>query len=46
MMRDQDGHVVKKGQVIFRIEPDERVSTESPESVAARRRETTLALLG
>ena len=46
LMRDQDGHVVKKGQVIFRIEPDERVSTESPESVAARRRATTLSLLG
>jgi hypothetical protein len=37
---------VKKGQVIFRIEPDERVSTESSESVATRRRATTLALLG
>ena len=46
LMRDQDAHVVKKGQVIFRIEPDERVSTESPESVAARRRATTLSLLG
>jgi biotin carboxyl carrier protein len=45
LMRDNDGHVVKKGQVIFRIEPDERVSTESPESVAARRRATTLSLL-
>ena len=46
LMRDQDGTVVKKGQVIFRIEPDERLSVESPETVAARRRETTLALLG
>ena len=46
LMRDMDGHVVKKGQVIFRIEPDERVSTESEESVAARRRATTLSLLG
>jgi biotin carboxyl carrier protein len=45
-MRDHDGQVVKKGQVIFRIEPDERVSAESPESVAARRRATTLSLLG
>jgi acetyl/propionyl-CoA carboxylase alpha subunit len=45
LMRDRDGHVVKKGQVIFRIEPDERISTESPESVAARRRATTLSLL-
>jgi acetyl/propionyl-CoA carboxylase alpha subunit len=45
LMRDQDGRVVKKGQVIFRIEPDERVSSESPESIAARQRATTLALL-
>ena len=46
LMHEQDGHVVKKGQVIFRIEPDERVSAEAPESVAARRRATTLSLLG
>ena len=46
LMRDQDGRVVKKGQVMFRIEPDERVSSEAPESIAARRRATTLALLG
>jgi biotin carboxyl carrier protein len=45
LMHDRDGQVVKKGQVIFRIEPDERVSAESPESVAARRRATTLSLL-
>jgi hypothetical protein len=37
---------VKKGQVIFRIEPDERPSSESPESIAARRRATTLELMG
>ncbi len=46
LMRDQDGRVVKKGQVIFRIEPDERVSSEAPDSLASRRRATTLALLG
>jgi multidrug efflux pump subunit AcrA (membrane-fusion protein) len=44
-MRDRDGTVVKKGQVIFRIEPDERLAVESPEAVAARRRATTLSLL-
>jgi biotin carboxyl carrier protein len=44
-MKDRDGHVVAKGEVIFRIEPDERVEVESPEDVAARRREVTLALL-
>jgi acetyl/propionyl-CoA carboxylase alpha subunit len=44
-MRDQDGTVVKKGQVIFRIEPDERVVVEAPEAIAARRREVTVSLL-
>jgi acetyl/propionyl-CoA carboxylase alpha subunit len=46
LMRERDGTVVKKGQVIFRIEPDERLAQEEPEAVAARRRTTTLALLG
>jgi len=46
LMHERDGQVVKKGQVILRIEPDERVSSEPPESIAARRRATTLALLG
>jgi acetyl/propionyl-CoA carboxylase alpha subunit len=45
LMRDRDGTVVKKGQVIFRIEPDERLAEEKPEAVAARRRTTTLSLL-
>jgi acetyl/propionyl-CoA carboxylase alpha subunit len=45
LMRDKDGTVVKKGQVIFRIEPDARLEQEDPEAVAARRRSATLALL-
>jgi acetyl/propionyl-CoA carboxylase alpha subunit len=45
LMQGRDGHVVKKGQTIFRIEPEERVTAEPPEAVAARRRATTLALL-
>jgi biotin carboxyl carrier protein len=45
LMRDKDGTVVKKGQVIFRIEPDARLEQEDPEAVAARRRSTTLSLL-
>jgi multidrug efflux pump subunit AcrA (membrane-fusion protein) len=44
-MKGLDGTVVAKGQVIFRIEPDERVDEESPESLSARRRAATLALL-
>jgi acetyl/propionyl-CoA carboxylase alpha subunit len=46
LMHDHDGTVVKKGQAIFRIEPDERVVIESPEAIAARRREVTVSLLG
>ena len=46
VMKDRDGTVVKKGERIFRIEPDERIEPESPEARAVRARETTLALLG
>ena len=45
LMADRDGSVVKKGERIFAIEPDERRSAESPAEVARRRREATLALL-
>lgn len=45
LMKERDGTVVAKGQVIFRIEPDERLEEESPEAVAARIRETTRSLL-
>ena len=45
LMQGRDGSVVKKGEPIFRIEPDERREPESPEAAARRRRENTLALL-
>ena len=45
LMADRDGSVVQKGQVIFRIEPDERVEQESESARAARVRAATLALL-
>jgi hypothetical protein len=45
LLPDADGTIVKKGQAILKIEPDERVVVESPEAVAARRREVTAALL-
>jgi acetyl/propionyl-CoA carboxylase alpha subunit len=45
LMADRDGSVVKKGERIFQIEPDERRGPESPEQVARRRREATLALV-
>jgi acetyl/propionyl-CoA carboxylase alpha subunit len=45
LMTGRDATVVKKGEVIFRIEPDERREPETPEATARRRREATLALL-
>jgi len=45
LMHDRESSVVKKGQPIFKIEPDQRIAVESPELVARRRREATLALL-
>jgi acetyl/propionyl-CoA carboxylase alpha subunit len=45
LMAERDGSVVKKGERIFLIEPDERRGPESPEQIARRRREATLALL-
>jgi biotin carboxyl carrier protein len=38
---DTDGSIIRKGQPIFKISPDERVVVESPEDIAARRREVT-----
>jgi len=36
LMADRDGSVVQKGQVIYRIEPDERVAEESEEACSSR----------
>jgi biotin carboxyl carrier protein len=38
---ESDGMIISKGQPIFKITPDERPVIESPEEVAARRREFT-----
>ena len=45
LMDGRDGSVVKKGEAVFRIEPDERRDPETPEAAAARKRVATLALL-
>ena len=45
LMADSDGAIIQKGQLIFRIEPDEKIVEESDDEIAARRREVTLALL-
>lgn len=38
---DDDGVIIKKGQPIFKITPDEKIVVESPEDIAARRRDVT-----
>jgi len=45
LMADKDGSTVHKGQVIFKIEPDEKVDEETEEQATERRRAATLALL-
>jgi multidrug efflux pump subunit AcrA (membrane-fusion protein) len=45
-MTGQDGAIVRKGQVIFRIEPDERIEEETPAQVQERRGRVTSGLLG
>ena len=46
LMKDDDGAIVKAGQTILRIEPDEVVEEESEEVIRARQRELTISLLG
>jgi acetyl/propionyl-CoA carboxylase alpha subunit len=45
-MADADGSVVKTGQVIFEIEPDEVVIEESEAEILSRRERVTQAALG
>ncbi len=45
VMKDSDGSIVKAGQTIFRIEPDEVIEEESEGVILTRRRELTLSLL-
>ncbi|MCP5068334.1 MAG: biotin carboxylase, partial [bacterium] len=45
LMAGLDATVVAKGQAIFKIEPDERIVEEAPETMAARVRACTLSLL-
>jgi acetyl/propionyl-CoA carboxylase alpha subunit len=46
LLSNSDGAVVKSGQAIFAIEPDEMVVEESDSDIAARRKRITLAALG
>ncbi|MFK7897653.1 MAG: biotin/lipoyl-containing protein [Myxococcota bacterium] len=45
-MADSDGSVVKAGQVIFEIEPDEVLVVESEADIAARKKRVTTEILG
>ncbi len=45
LMQDVDGAVVKAGQAIFEIEPDEILVVESDSEIAARRKQVTEATL-
>jgi acetyl/propionyl-CoA carboxylase alpha subunit len=42
---EEDGVIIKKGQPIFKITPDEKIVEESPEEIASRRREVTAQFL-
>ena len=46
LMTDADGSVVKAGQVVFEIEPDEILVEESEAEITARRKTITLTALG
>jgi len=46
LIQDVDGSVVKAGQAIFEIEPDEILVIESDSDIAARRKQVTEATLG
>jgi len=42
---DEDGTIIKKGQPLFKITPDEKVIVESPEEINARRKNETDSFL-
>lgn len=45
LMENMDGAIVKQGQPLFKVTPDERVVEEDPVEIANRRRTATEALL-
>ena len=42
---DADGVIIKKGQPLFKITPDEKIVIETPEEVSARKRNKTAQFL-
>ncbi len=45
VMIDTDGVIIKKGQPLFKITPDEQIVIETPEEIAERKRARTAACL-
>ncbi|MDY0006087.1 MAG: biotin carboxylase N-terminal domain-containing protein [Spongiibacteraceae bacterium] len=45
VLMEGDGVIIKKGQPLFKITPDETIVVESPEDIKARRRKATDAFL-
>jgi pyruvate/2-oxoglutarate dehydrogenase complex dihydrolipoamide acyltransferase (E2) component len=43
---DSDGVIIKKGQPLFKVTPDEKIVIETPEEIAERMRDKTAAFLG
>lgn len=41
VLLDTDGVIIKKGQPLFKITPDEKIVIETPEEIAARKRKKT-----
>jgi len=42
---EDDGVIIKKGQPLFKVTPDEMIVVETPEKIQARRRAATVAFL-
>ncbi len=42
---DTDGVIIKKGQPLFKVTPDEKIVVETPEEISARMRKRTAAFL-
>ncbi|MBA6412334.1 biotin carboxylase [Parahaliea sp. F7430] len=42
---EDDGVIISKGQVLFKITPDEKIVVQSPEEIAANRRKITAGFL-
>jgi biotin carboxyl carrier protein len=44
-LKDSDGKIVSKGQLVFKIQPDEFLKEESPEEILTKKMNTLKSLL-